>query len=344
MSKLVLQFAQRKSTAMLPYYDDVCAWCIKHDALIREVQAMTDYPKTMADLKHRLPYVRDDPCYIPSTHSGQIKLAHAEITFLRRLLKRDDKAYVVYAGSAPNEHYWMVAREFPNAKFIFFDPNEHLAVFPDGTQYESAYGPNILYLRVAPTNRYSMDADRFIHAWNGTAPEYVLREDAPSVEIDLAVVKTQPHQLFICETFFNNSMAQQCRKLDDAPVYFMCDIRTSTGSEAPGDSDILFNNAQQYVWYRHMKPAAALLKFRPPFMLGRADRRCGHLCGGQGAGYRLRRRLQCRAIRVLCSGGLAAGVQQAALIGGPHVRHERRDSRVRLARARREDELHESYR
>ncbi len=72
----------------------------------------------VSDIKHREKYMNSKNIMKTTLHNGQLKLLLTEIQFLTYILSSCyDKAYVIYAGSAPSTKLGILRIMFPNIKF-----------------------------------------------------------------------------------------------------------------------------------------------------------------------------------------------------------------------------------
>lgn len=222
-----------------------------------------------------------------SLHNGQLKLLLSEIQFLTYVMPNyTDKAYVVYAGSAPSHKLGILITLFPQVTFILVDPNEHLIMFPtyntehpNMTQYDDTGSKNVTgccYFACAGGNRFGIhgrEVDFYTAGGykklprdqvSGTSSNHENAKAPPITEFAEFITK-QTHRVYIYEDLFTDSLAQELSKLGGAPVYFISDIRTMAESGYPDNANIIWNSAMHYNWIKILQPAKFMLKFHPPY-------------------------------------------------------------------------------
>jgi hypothetical protein len=248
--------------------------------LIQTAKTCVEYK----DIEERVPYGTSS---IPAlkvmrraVHNGQFKLLITEIQFLTQLLNyKNDKAYVVYAGSAPSHKLGILQSMFPNVIFILVDPREHYIKYVSCEHIiETQYSPNNidrhLYFKIAAGNEFNL-SNRRINVYNPEKPnqENIVSRDASyktaPLDDNLAsiIISRSDISVFIIEDFLTEELCKSLSKLgDNSPLYFISDIRTSDDTaEAPSNIDIIWNSAQQINWIRELKPKFYMLKFHPPY-------------------------------------------------------------------------------
>jgi hypothetical protein len=185
---------------------------------------------TLDKIKNEFRYKPSLKLFKPSLHIGQRKLFLSELQFLTNTLKRYDvSGYVIYVGAAPSNHLYRLFTYFPNLKWILIDPSRFNIFLPD-----NSYKKYIKYLK-------------FI---NSTTINFIQKSNK---------------KIFIVNDIFTDSMATYFTSFD-TKTYLISDIRTNIDvNHPPGDIDLLWNLAQQFIWYKIINPKAALFKFRFPF-------------------------------------------------------------------------------
>jgi hypothetical protein len=172
----------------------------------------------------------------PTQHWGQRKLFLSELQFLTecwtaKVIRQDQRVYFVYAGAADGKHICELLRYFPSLIFILVDPEK-------------------FFLTCTSAEMCRVNSSEVVEKIRASAS---------------APVEKQTH-FYIINELFTNELAQRLRELGEAhPLLFISDIRTTSKEKAPEDLDILWNLAQQYNWWRLLRPAAGLLKFRLPW-------------------------------------------------------------------------------
>lgn len=229
--------------------------------------------------------------YRPTLHNGQRKLLLTEIAALNKIaaaIKDDsDTNIVVYAGSSPCNKLYMLAKMFPEIKFVLVDPNETQIYvqwedsdFTSGRQQRQDHYTvdtgDIIYMSSIGDNRYSSVGTKMITYLSPDGPTRIARRDYTTAEwtpVDRAVdfIRDSSARIFIFEQYMTVELAEQFKRLSP---HFWCDIRTNSSEGAtladgtkvqPGDTDAMWNMAQQYNWIQAMSPKTYMLKFRAPF-------------------------------------------------------------------------------
>lgn len=244
---------------------------------------------TFKEINKTLPYQTFKDIYSTTCHHGQLKLFLSEIQFLTGVCNDiNEKAYVIYAGSAPGNKNLYLAELFPNMKFIFVDPEEHFFKMGSKNQYTSRDLMNrVLYFQKSKF-KSKFDFKRkvpFPHSINyfNTSTLKVENKHRDDVVIDslpdnlaeVIISKSEEYSIFVIEDFFTSNLANSLHILKQKhKVFFISDIRTVTSAkgrisldddDSPSDGDILWNSAQMYNWLMKLQPHAYMLKFRCPF-------------------------------------------------------------------------------
>lgn len=261
--------------------------------------ANADPPVTLAHVPGELEYARG--LYTGRRfgyHNGQRKLFLTEVQFLTEVMMNKSPGVntrrqinVVYAGAAPGNHDYILAGIFPNIKFILVDPrcfnilisgiphmlllNRYIKYLYHNhsdntfTQITNQYRDKISWLKDWTQKQFYPPvfkaSDKDIGKYNMITPEMITRmiEEVQSSEIA---------NIFLIEDYFTDTLARGLAQLP-GETYFFSDIRTNTRSEdninpraqeldLPGDMDIMYNLAQQYVWVKLLRPRGFMLKFR----------------------------------------------------------------------------------
>jgi len=199
----------------------------------------------------------------PAIHIGQRKLMLGEIQYLLKHTKSklDSVSYrVVYAGAAPSMHLGVLIKMFPNLKILLIDPNEFLIKFDNKTHYET---DDVVYFKAEKLNMYKLKT-RKINYFDGKSVQKVNVAKLPMVDWKKAIdyMETSSKKIFIYQGYMTNEIAEMF-----TGWHLWSDIRTLSSGKVPGDSDIIWNLAQQFVWMMKMDPPSAMLKFRMPFFI-----------------------------------------------------------------------------
>lgn len=232
--------------------------------------------------------------YRPTLHNGQRKLLLTEIAALNKVAaaivnggKKPVSNIVVYAGSSPCNKLYMLAKMFPTIKFVLVDPNEtQIYVQWDDSDFKSGRQQrqdhytvdtgDIVYMSSIGDDRYSSVGPKMITYLGPDGPTRIRRRDYTTAEwtpVDRAVdfIRDSDARIFIFEQYMTVELAEQFRRLSP---HFWCDIRTNSSEgevhadgskKQPGDTDAVWNMAQQYNWIMAMSPETYMLKFRCPF-------------------------------------------------------------------------------
>jgi len=263
--------------------------------MIQTFREAFDYIKSN---QHRDPYVRVDEieCTMPyhatkfdrrSLHYGQLKLFLAAMQFLNETkeiianisaVNHDNIIWFIYAGSAPGNVHNILAKCWPNVRFILVDPMSH-DIYDDPKRLYYRYNvleqglnknrsPNPIIHVAHPNNTIEVDHKRCTPI------------EGPIVSADdiVRMIFKHPEYTFhIIEDLFTDDIANAFGKYAlSKNTLFMSDIRTSFAGgiqnaefddeKSPSDFDILTNNAQQHMWTLSINPIACMLKFRTPYM------------------------------------------------------------------------------
>lgn len=228
---------------------------------------------TFEEIPRRLPYSPQKRA--DNTHFGQLKLFLSELQFLTYCLQsRGDEGIVVYVGSAPNFKLMKLGRMFPNLKFICIDPNEHFFIDIVGGKRTNYYNsPKLadecVFLRVADRDKYSA-ASKFVNFFSGGVIHRGERSKFRGRNVvlrDIHAAINLPQKYIIIEDFADETLMRELAKMA-ANIYFISDIRTGFGELHTGaidDFDIMYNNAQQLMFVKILRPDYYMIKYRPGY-------------------------------------------------------------------------------
>jgi hypothetical protein len=244
--------------------------CKDFEQILAIISEFDDMPPcvVMNDIKHELKYRPKSMIYRPVVHIGQRKLLDNEIQFLTNSLPtKDAHAFVIYAGSSPSNHIYLLHKLFPNVKFILVDPRETLIYTKKCKPHYSDKIGNIVYIKTSKDDRYDTQISKKIALFDHSTGDIniVNRKDGIMEKVDEAsikFIKESNFRIYIIEDVFSDELAGLLREI--GKLYFWSDIRTS-GDESPTDLDILWDLAQQYVWLSILQPEKYMIKFRVPF-------------------------------------------------------------------------------
>lgn len=216
------------------------------------------------DIPHKLSYISTKSVIKTPLHCGQVKLFLTELRFLTESLEKNQRAVVVYAGSAPSNKLQYLATLFPNVTFVLVDPNEHFIMYPG---HKSHYDHNdTLYFCANPHPQF-IGAAAPARWWDGEV-KIGRRDQIPGpgtiLPTNLAeIIAAREFRFYIIEDYFTNTTAKLLKSLG---CYFISDIRSQfSPEESPRDIDILWNSAMMYNWLKILGAARFMLKFRTPY-------------------------------------------------------------------------------
>lgn len=238
----------------------------------------------LSDIPHSIPYFITGKVPILTSHVGQIKLFLTELQFLTNALENfDDKAIVIYAGSAPSNKLSYLSNLFPNVKFVLVDPNEHYIKYGDKDQYNPEYANEILYFVSAPDSYndapgYKMrktskipenQRSMFYYSQKaGILKKIRSKQKTGTIPDNISdIILKENRKYFIIEDFYTNDLSEKLKGLcTKSNVVFISDIRSKgEHEEYPSDLDILWNCAMMKQWLKILKPKLFMLKFRCPY-------------------------------------------------------------------------------
>lgn len=193
------------------------------------------YPvaRTLDDIPEGIKYKPHAGFPKTGLHIGQRKLFLSEMDFLTKCVVDEIMNIVVYVGAAPSNKTWYLSQFFPGVKLILIDPAKFSIIVSEGYHDQVK---NIF-------------------------------------EINLKEVIDSEKDLFILRKMFSDfdveSINRQIEEIenfaDKYNLLFISDIRTQSDDKFPGDDQILWNLAQQFVWVKNLNPKNAMVKFRLPF-------------------------------------------------------------------------------
>lgn len=254
-------------------------------------------------IPEKIKYYEGSKIYNLNCHLGQRKLLLTEIEFYSKCLKsKNDKALVVYAGSASCEHLPVILDMYPNLKFVLVDPNYHsIDKYPITYVYQNLHVIEKNNLQLFQSHLKSMKGRgkhlnkttqflknvKFMYddAYDviDTADKYFSEDESSIMDSVMErfyaneykkfvpdIMKSND-RVFIFQDYMTEKLSRHIsesvpRKTD---VYFLTDIRTNVyEGTSPHDIDLLWNYALQIIFLKILKPVFSMLKFRPPFMDG----------------------------------------------------------------------------
>jgi hypothetical protein len=209
---------------------------------------------TLDDIKGTLPYIPGENVITPNTHRGQRKLFLSELEFLTLWCKNnkinvqrdsDKLPYVVYVGAAPNNKLFLLYKLFPHFTYILIDPAP-FDINVNGTSHRKKPFKEIIHLKTNNDNKIP----------------YLGNSDYNSDYVK-TIKSNRIARIFIIEDFMTTELGKKLKQLGD--ILFISDIRTTINDRAPSNLDIIWNQAQQYIWIKSMNPIFWIVKFRTPF-------------------------------------------------------------------------------
>lgn len=248
----------------------------------------------------RIKYQPDSKILNINCHLGQRKLLLTEIEFYTKCLtSKNDKALVIYAGSASCEHLPVILDMYPNLKFILVDPNYHsIDKYPMKYVYQNVRSIEKGNLRLFQNHLKSFKGRgahlnkttkllqniKFMYDDScdvlDTSDKY-FREDESS-DMDSVMerfynndyknlvpdIMKSKERVFIVQDYMTEKLSTFISKSmpKKLPIYFLTDIRTNIyDGSSPHDIDIMWNYALQIIFLKILQPVFSMLKFRPPF-------------------------------------------------------------------------------
>lgn len=218
-------------------------------------------------------------------HVGRAKLFDSEFQFINNNINYNEKAIIFYAGSAPAQQLYLLGKLYPNIKFVYIDPAPFTVVTSWRKNkfttepiyhYNDFFNENFVYLRVNKKNKnniyiYDLNEEKVFYGLKDNNKEII--ESNPYKIIDF--IKNTNYQFICIEDFFIDSMCSWMNKnYYNVKTFFFSDIRTvmgtaldteTEGPNIPNNSDIIINNAQQFIWLNHSNCDAYMFKFHPPY-------------------------------------------------------------------------------
>lgn len=252
------------------------------------------------DIKRRFAYSPNNKNN--NLHVGHLKTFLSEFQFLTSILNNhDDKAVVLYVGSAPATKIPLLNYYFPNVVFILVDPLEHILNYGDKTHYDNDdldddQKDKTLYIYSGDaSNRFNIKDRNISLIDKNNKIIKTTKENAPTLQppskgqnttngtkMVVSAVKLKQfvkdgYRNFIIEQLLTPELTKIIKEFDivkdNKNFFFISDLRAGadTGGDADSgeeiqDLDILVNSAQQYNMIQELKPKEALIKFRCPFM------------------------------------------------------------------------------
>ena len=190
----------------------------------------------------------DDVPTFQSMHLGQRKLLLTEFMFLSLVTHKKHNAIVVYAGAAPADHIWMLAKCFPYIRFVLVDPERW------NKRFTSKY-PALNQTSYKFTNQ----------------PQYKINE-----------------QIVVIHGYMTNELVQKLNEqFHQSEVVFISDIRPTDVDEASKNieqrNEIIDSNmTMQRTWLQILNEKRtskvwAMFKFKPVFSLPKTSYLSGYL-------------------------------------------------------------------
>ena len=223
---------------------------------------------TIEDITGYLPYDPEAPKIYENHHIGQRKLFLNELQFITREARLNEPALVVYAGGAPSNKIALLAELCPNILFLLVDPNPFNVFPPTYWNKASPYGPDTSLPKtlISATSSGGLTHPRIIQAMKETREVYdglvdkhrsgsLFAPADPRLRVLLVnTIYTPEHSVALREVF------------PEEKIYFMSDIRTNIESTLfPGDIDLVWNIAQQYIWSSLLKSESTMMKWKHPW-------------------------------------------------------------------------------
>ena len=222
-----------------------------------------------SDITGAAPYDPTDPALPKNRHIGQRKLFLNEMQFLTRIVKESTPTLVVYAGGAPSNKAAFLAEMFPRAIFALVDPNPFVVFPPTRWNKDSPFGPSdtLPKMLVFGSEEDGTRRHKILAGVKKVRAKYGEMVGRITGDASSDSPEEDPRErIFLFNTFYVPEHSAVIREVfKDARIMFMSDIRTSIDdTSSPGDVDICWNTAQQYVWTAILRAEASMLKWRHP--------------------------------------------------------------------------------
>ena len=206
--------------------------------------------ETVDDIKYVLPYKQKCRMIRLQTHIGQRKLWLSEI----QCLGKADYTYCLYAGSSPGHKNHLLARQFPNVKFIMVDPNK-FDIVVNGKTHRNSPHPDIVHIY----HHYPTKSNTY-------GNKKVTDMDEKEVNAMMRFITSTNYKIYIIEDYMDDRTAEVFKHMEN--MCFISDIRSNLGlreTGAPADYDIFWNTAMMFNWMQIMRPLYSVLKIRVPY-------------------------------------------------------------------------------
>lgn len=225
-------------------------------------------------------YVENDHIVKMGCHNGQRKLLLTEIEFMSK-----SPEFIMYAGSAPNEHMPILLSMFPKHKFLLIDPNYHTFNSDYKYVYMNCDVVSPKTLKGVKKDLFGKDGRRYKNAERLKKVIFVDGSTHDVVEYDKDVMNTIRKEVdykSLISTLLNGSdriyiiqdymtpqltknLATSLKSANNPECGFISDIRTNMFNPAgPVDLDYVWNDGLQLIFLKTLKPTLSMLKFHPP--------------------------------------------------------------------------------
>lgn len=248
--------------------------------MIKRIEGKTFQPIYEYDQLKSVKYPGQDAILKMGCHNGQRKLLLTEIEFFSK-----SPNFIIYIGSAPNEHMPILLEMFPTYKFLLIDPNYHTF----DSDYKYVYmNVDVISQRTLKnvkrdldgrdTRRYN-NAKRLLNVkfLNGSTHNVVdnKKDDMDNIKknVDYKTIISSlldgNDRIYIIQDYMTPELARHLtlslKHAKNPEFGFVSDIRTNMFNPAgPVDIDYVWNDGLQLIFLKTMKPTVSMLKFHPP--------------------------------------------------------------------------------
>lgn len=228
----------------------------------------------------KIKYVENDHIIKMGCHNGQRKLLLTEIEFMSK-----SPEFIIYAGSAPNEHMPILLYMFPKHKFLLVDPNYHTFdsdykyVYMNCDVVSSKTLNGVKKDLSGRDERRQKNAKRlkkviFVDGSTHDVVEYnkeVMNTIKKEVDYKslISTLLSGSDRIYIIQDYMTPQLttylATSLKSAKNPDCGFISDIRTNMFHPAgPLDIDYVWNDGLQLIFLKTLKPVLSMLKFHPP--------------------------------------------------------------------------------
>lgn len=248
--------------------------------MIKRIEGKTLVPIYEYDQLDSIKYPGQTPVLKMGCHNGQRKLLLTEIEFFSK-----SPNFIIYIGSAPNEHMPILLEMFPTYKFLLIDPNYHTF----DSDYKYVYmNVDVIGQRTVKNVKRDLDgrdqrrynnAKRLLNVkfLNGSTHNVVdnKKDDMDNIKknVDYKTIISSlldgNDRIYIIQDYMTPELARRLtlslKHAKNPEFGFVSDIRTNMfNPKGPVDIDYIWNDGLQLIFLKTMKPTVSMLKFHPP--------------------------------------------------------------------------------